>query len=122
MKYNKNADTRLFLQLFTTGQFEKNIEKTLFVSAGTQKRWKTAGSWSTLSQYLLNPKCTFPVKFIFTYSIFVLLSPDKKFKTISFKVFKITEFKNLYQETTKGTPKPSPFKDNNKQSLAWNFQ
>ena len=38
MKYNKNADTLLFLLLFTTGQPEKNIEKTLFVSAGAQKR------------------------------------------------------------------------------------
>ena len=34
MKYNKNADTLLFLLLFSTGQREKNIEKT-FVSAGT---------------------------------------------------------------------------------------
>ena len=40
MKYNKNADNLLFLLLFTTGQREKNIEKTLFVSAGAQKRWK----------------------------------------------------------------------------------
>ena len=38
MKYTKNADTLLFLQLFTTGQREKIIEKTLFVSAGAQKR------------------------------------------------------------------------------------
>ena len=40
MKYNKNAGTVLFLLLFTTGQREKNIEKTLSVSAGVQKRWK----------------------------------------------------------------------------------
>ena len=38
MKYNKNAETLLFQLLFTMGQREKNIEKTLFVSAGTQKR------------------------------------------------------------------------------------
>ena len=38
MKYNKNTDSRLFLLLFTTGQREKNIEKTLFVSAGAKKR------------------------------------------------------------------------------------
>ena len=38
MKYNKNADNVLFLLLFTTGQREKHIEKTLFVSAGAQKR------------------------------------------------------------------------------------
>ena len=37
MKYNKNADILLFLLLFTTGQCEKNIAKTLFVSAGAQK-------------------------------------------------------------------------------------
>ena len=36
-KYNKNADTLLFLLLFTTGQRERNIKKTLFVSAGAQK-------------------------------------------------------------------------------------
>ena len=36
MKYNKNADTLLLLLFFTTGQREKNIEKT-FASAGAQK-------------------------------------------------------------------------------------
>ena len=44
----------------------KKIEKTLFLSAGAQKRWKTAGSGSTLQQYLPNPKTKFPVKLIFT--------------------------------------------------------
>ena len=29
MKYKKNADTLLLLQLFTTGQREKNIEKNI---------------------------------------------------------------------------------------------
>ena len=38
MMYNKNADTLLFLLLFTTGQRGKNIENTLFVSAGAQER------------------------------------------------------------------------------------
>ena len=38
MKYNKNAETLLFQLLFTMGQLEKNIEKTLFVSAGTLKQ------------------------------------------------------------------------------------
>ena len=38
MKYNKNADTRLFLLLFTTSKCEKNNEKALFASAGAQKR------------------------------------------------------------------------------------
>ena len=52
MKYNKNADTFLFLLLFAMGQCENNIEKTLFVSAGVQKGWKTAGSGSTSPQYL----------------------------------------------------------------------
>ena len=77
MKYNKNMDTLLFLLIFTTGQREKkywmlrvnvkkNIEKTLFVSAVTQKMWKTVGSGSTLPQYLSNRKSKFPLKFIFT--------------------------------------------------------
>ena len=66
MKYNKNADTFLYQRLFTMGKREKNIEKT-FVSAGAQKRWKTAGSGNTLPQDLPNPKSKFPVKFIFTY-------------------------------------------------------
>ena len=48
------------------------------------------GSGSTLPQYLPNPKSKFPVKFIFTKSIFVLPSTDKKAKTLSLKVFKIT--------------------------------
>ena len=48
MKYNKNMDTLLFLLLFTTGQHEKTIEKTLFLSAGAQKSRKTAVSGSTL--------------------------------------------------------------------------
>ena len=38
--------------------------------------------------------------------MFVLISTDKKVKTISLKVFKITNFKNLQQETTKGTLRP----------------
>ena len=66
MKYNKNANNVLFLWFFITGQREKNIKKTLFVSAGAQKRWKTAGSGNTLLQYLPNPKGKFPVTFIFT--------------------------------------------------------
>ena len=64
----KTKYTLLFLLLFTTGQRGKRIKKkkTLFVSAGTQKRWKTAGSGKTLPQYLPNPKSKFPLKFIFT--------------------------------------------------------
>ena len=38
--------------------------------------------------------------------MFVLLSTDKKANTISLKVFKISDFKNLQQETKKGTPRP----------------
>ena len=38
MKYSKNADSLLSLLLLTTGQREKNIEKTLRVGGGTQKR------------------------------------------------------------------------------------
>ena len=42
MKYNKNADTLLFLLLVTTCQCEKKILKTLFVSAGAQKKVKNS--------------------------------------------------------------------------------
>ena len=73
------------------------------MSPGTQKGWETAGSWTTLPQYLPNPKNKFPVKFIFTYSVFVLLSTGKKTKTISLKVFKIIAFENWQKETKKGT-------------------
>ena len=67
MKYNKNTGTLLFLLLFTTGQCEKNIEKTLFVKAAdSQKRWKTAGSEGFLPQYQPNLKSKFLVKFVFT--------------------------------------------------------
>ena len=37
--------------------------------------------------------------------MFVLLSTDKT-KTISLKVFKITDFKSFQQETAKGTLRP----------------
>ena len=37
MKHNKSADSLLFLLSFTKSQREKNIEITLFVSAGTQR-------------------------------------------------------------------------------------
>ena len=63
-------------------------------------------SGSTLPQYLPNPKSKIPVKFAFTWSIFVLLSNDKKAKTISLKIFKKEDFKNLQQETAKGTLGP----------------
>ena len=43
MKYNKNADALLLLLFFTTGQREKNIEKT-FLSAGAQKG-ENSGFW-----------------------------------------------------------------------------
>ena len=66
MKHNKNADTLLFLLLFTKSQREKKIEKTFLASAGAQKRWKMADSGYNLPQYLPNPKNKFPVKFIFT--------------------------------------------------------
>ena len=36
------------------------------MSASAQKSWETAGSGTTLSQYLPNSKNKFPVKFIFT--------------------------------------------------------
>ena len=66
MKCDENADTFLFLLLLATGQREKDIEKTLFVRAGAQRRWETAGSGSILMQYLPNPKSEFLEKFIFT--------------------------------------------------------
>ena len=48
------------------GQREKNIKKTLFVSAGAQKMLKTLAFGSILPQYLPNPKSKFPIKFIYT--------------------------------------------------------
>ena len=63
-------------------------------------------SGSTLPQYLPNPKSEIPVKFVFTWSIFVLLSNDKKAKTISLKIFIKVDFKNLQKETAKGTLRP----------------
>ena len=77
MKHNKKSDTLLFLLLFTKCQHEQNIERTFFVSAGTQKEWERARSGTALPQYLPNTKYKFPVKLIFTYSIFVLLSTRK---------------------------------------------
>ena len=65
MKHNENVDTLSFLLLFTMSQHEKNNVKT-FVSAGTQKSGRTAGSGNTLPQYLRNPKNKFPVTCIFT--------------------------------------------------------
>ena len=76
------------------------------MSAVAQKGWETVGSGTNLPQYLPNPKNKFPVKFIFTKSIFVLRSTGKKAKTISLKVFKIMAFKNWQQETTKDTMRP----------------
>ena len=38
MKHRKNADTLLFLILFTKSQREQNIEKIFFVSAVARKR------------------------------------------------------------------------------------
>ena len=46
MKHNENVDTLSFLLLFTKSQHEKNNVKT-FVSAGTQKSGRTAGSGNT---------------------------------------------------------------------------
>ena len=65
------------------------------MTACDQKGWKTAGSGSTLLQSLPNPKSKFPEKFIFTQSIFVLLSTDKNAKTISLKVFETTDLQKV---------------------------
>ena len=56
MKHNKNADTLLFLLLFTKSQRKKKIEKTFLASAGAQKKVKKDDSGYNLSQYLPNPK------------------------------------------------------------------
>ena len=93
MKHNKNGDTLLFEMSFINSQRGNNIDRTFCVSAGAQKGWATAGSGSTLPQYLPNPITKFPVKFIFTSSIFVLLPNGKEAKAISLKVFKIMVFK-----------------------------
>ena len=76
------------------------------MSVGAQKGWEKTKSGTTLPQYLPNLKDNFPVKFIFTSSIFVLIKKSKKAKTISLKVFKIMAFKNWQQETTKDTLRP----------------
>ena len=44
MKYNKNADTLLFLLLFITGIRKRNTAITLFVSAGAQKKLKNGSN------------------------------------------------------------------------------
>ena len=59
VEHDKNADTILFLLLFTTGQREKIIEKTFIVSTGAQDMCKKAGSGSTLPQYLPNTRRNF---------------------------------------------------------------
>ena len=59
MKHNKNADTLLFLLLFTKCHLETNIERTFLVSAGAQKRWGAVGYGTNLPQYLPNPKKKF---------------------------------------------------------------
>ena len=66
MKHNKKADILLLLLSGTKSQYERNSQRTFFVSAGTQKGWETAVSGNTLPQYLPNPKNKFSVKFIFT--------------------------------------------------------
>ena len=88
MKHNKkNTYTLLFLLLSTESQCEKKMKKKkLFVSAGTQKGWRTVGSGNALPQYLPNFKNTIPVKSIFTLSMSILLTSDKKAKTISLNV------------------------------------
>ena len=59
LEHNKNANTILFILLFTTGQREKIIEKTFVVSTSAQDMCKKAGSGSTLPQYLPNPRRNF---------------------------------------------------------------
>ena len=70
MKHGKNEDNLFFLLSFTKSftkcQHEKIIEKTFFVSAGSQKGWETAGSGTTLAQYLRTTKNKIPAKSIFT--------------------------------------------------------
>ena len=62
MKYNKNANTFLFLLLFTSGQREKKCRRSIF----------TPTSAESLSEFL--------VRFLLTYSIVVLLSTFNGFK------------------------------------------
>ena len=85
----------MFLLLFIISQHEISIEKVFFLSAGAQKGWVTAGSGNTLPQYLPNPKVKFPVKFIFTLSIFALLLTHRKGKTISLRIFKAMAYLNF---------------------------
>ena len=55
MKYNKNADTLLFLLLFITGIRKRNTAITLFVSAGAQKgekQWVPGALYCNIYQIL----------------------------------------------------------------------
>ena len=45
---------------------EKLLKTTFFVSAGSQKGWETAGSGTTLAQYLRTTKNKIPAKSTFT--------------------------------------------------------
>ena len=49
MKYNKNADTLLFLLLFTVGQREINIEKNIICECWYSKKVKNSGLWEYFS-------------------------------------------------------------------------
>ena len=83
MKHNENVYTLLFLLSFTKCQHEKDIERTLFVSADAQKGWESTGSaGTTLPQYVPDLK-----NLIFTWSVFALLSTDKNGKNDFIKGF-----------------------------------
>ena len=45
MEYNKNADTFLFLLLFTTGQREKKYCKNIIYECRRSKMVKNSGFW-----------------------------------------------------------------------------
>ena len=75
MKHNKNADTLLFLLSFPKSQ-RKKILKNIFCDCKCSKG--SVGSGNTLPQDLANSKNKLPVKFIFTQSIFVILSTAEK--------------------------------------------
>ena len=76
------------------------------MSAGAQKGWETVGPENNLPQDLPNLKNKFPLKFMFTLSIFCLTFNWKNAKTILLKIFKIMDFKNWQQETKNGTLRP----------------
>ena len=94
MEYNKNADTFLFLLLFTTGQREKKIlqKHYLWVQAlkNGEKQRVLGEFYPSIYQIL---SVNFQQNLYLRKVHLSYFQLRKKLKTISLKVFKITYFK-----------------------------